>query len=218
MKSVCSPGRQGEARGLFAMRRDGTFPRSVIVSGVQAALWEVRRGQTGLSLLCHWVWMHKRVKESETERIKKRGAGWCAFLTLSCGTQVTSHALKHTYASSTRIHSCAIHQSVPLFITSSSIHYSAPASRVFPQRTAPFQPVAQTSAITERVMLGLHRCARCWVLPRGSSSPQTGLHHSSRLPSSSARAAPLWKPNHICRASIIDYMGTYDLPPFDLVL
>lgn len=39
--------------------------------GVQAALREVKRGETGLSLLCRWVWMHKRVKESETERKKK---------------------------------------------------------------------------------------------------------------------------------------------------
>lgn len=71
MKSVCSPGRQGEARGLFAMRKDASFPRSDIVCGVQAALREVRRGQTGLSLLCHWVWMHKKAKESETEKKKK---------------------------------------------------------------------------------------------------------------------------------------------------
>lgn len=61
--------------------------------------------------------LHKRVKESETEK-KKISAGWCAFLTLSCGTQVTSHALKHTYASSTRIHSCAIHPSIR-----SSLHH-----------------------------------------------------------------------------------------------
>lgn len=53
------------------MRRDGTRSRSDIVCGVQAALREVKRGETGLSLLCRWIWMHKRVKESETERKKK---------------------------------------------------------------------------------------------------------------------------------------------------
>ncbi len=161
------------------MRRDGTIPRSDIVCGVQAALREVRRGETGLSLLFRWVWMHKRVKERERE-IKKRSTGWLAFLTLSCGTRVTSHALKHTYASSTRIHSCAIHPSI-----SSSLHHLiipplfGSCLTGLSQRTAPFQPVAQTSAITECVMLGLHRCACSRVLPHGSSSPQTGLHHFS---------------------------------------
>lgn len=100
------------------MRRDGTFPRLDIVSGVQAPLREARRGQTGLSFLYHQFWMHKRAKESVTERKQEKGVGCCAFLTQSCGTQVTSHALKHTQASSTRIHSCAIHPSIR-----SSLHH-----------------------------------------------------------------------------------------------
>lgn len=137
MKSVCSPGRQGEARGLFGMQRDGTSPRLDIVCGVQAALREVRLGQTGLSLLWHWVWMHKRVKKSETERRERER---CWMMCISCGTQVTSHALKLTQISSTHIHSCAIHSSIrsslhhliihPIF--GSRLMGLSPADRTFP--------------------------------------------------------------------------------------
>lgn len=141
--------------------------------GVRSILKEVRRGQVSLSLLRHWAWTRERAKKKREE--KKRG--WCAFLTCVLrDREVTSHALK-THSTFQHTHSQAIHPSIP-----TSLHHiiipplSALAGLSPADRTVPAVARLWASAITERVMLGLHRCARCRVLPHGNRSPQTGLH------------------------------------------